>query len=186
MKAQYGKDVLGTIRLQEAKKHKNEAKTILENAKSQNDPEQKRRLKAEAKEEQKRYSQLKKLRWILLANGAKLSDEKAQRLQDILSDHSDLAVCYAIKEELCTLFELTDPVAALDGWNRWFDAAKTSGIYALEKFAQLKRPRLERLVAHASFPAPAASKALTTKPRSPGALVMAIGTMTISSSSFVS
>lgn len=64
MKAQYGKDVLGVIRLQEAKKHKNEAKTILENAKSQNDPEQKRRLKAEAKEEQKRYSQLKKLRWI--------------------------------------------------------------------------------------------------------------------------
>lgn len=88
----------------------------------------------------------------MLANGAKISDEKAQRLQDILSDHADLAICYAMKEELCTLFELTDPVAALDGWNRWFDAAVAGGIYALQKFAQLKRLRLEGLVAHASFP----------------------------------
>ena len=116
------------------------------------DPEQKRQLRAEAKEEKQRYSQLKRLRWTLLANGARLPDEKAQRLQSILADHSDLAVCYAMKEELCALFELTDPLAAYDGWKRWFDAAEASGIPALVKFAELKRPRLDGLVAHAFFP----------------------------------
>ena len=141
MQAQYGKDVLGAVRLQEARKHQSEARSILERADSLDDPEQKRLLKAEAKEEKQRYSQLKKLRWTLLTNGTKLSDEKAQHLQDILSDHSDLAVCYAMKEELCELFKLTDPVAAFAGWKRWFDAAEASGIPALVKFAVLKRPR---------------------------------------------
>ena len=129
-----------------------EARSILERADSLDDPEQKRQLKTEAKEEKQRYSQLKRLRWTLLTNGDKLSDEKAQRLQNILSDHSDLAVCYAMKEELCELFKLTDPVAAFAGWKRWFDAAEASGIPALVKFAELKRPRLDGLVAHAVFP----------------------------------
>jgi len=151
MQAQYGKEVLGAVRLQEARKHQSEARSILEKADSLDDPEQKRQLKAEAREEKQRYSQLKKLRWTLLTNGAKLSDEKAQHLQDILSDHSDLAVCYAMKEELCALFELTDPLAAHEGWKRWFDAAEASGIPALVKFAELKRPRLDGLVAHAVF-----------------------------------
>ena len=152
MQAQYGRDVLGVVRLQEARKHQSEARSILESAKSVDDPEQKRQLKAEAKEEKQRYSQLKRLRWTLLTNGARLPDEKAQRLQSILADHSDLAVCYAMKEELCALFELTDPLAAYDGWKRWFDAAEASGIPALVKFAELKRPRLDGLVAHAFFP----------------------------------
>ena len=152
MQAQYGKDVLGTVRLQEARKHQCEAKSILKAVESQDDPEQKRRMKAEAKEEKRRYSQLKRLRWTLLTNGVKLSDEKTQHLQSILSDHSDLAVCYAMKEELCTLFELRDPLAAYEGWKRWFDAAEASGIPALVKFAELKRSRLDGLTAHAVFP----------------------------------
>ncbi len=152
MQAQYGKDVLGTVRLQEARKHQSEAKSILETAESFDDPEQKRRMKAEAREEMQRYSQLKRLRWTLLTNGARLSDEKARHLQSILSDHSDLAVCYAMKEELCALFELRDPLAAHEGWKRWFDAAEASGIPALVKFAELKRSRLDGLAAHAVFP----------------------------------
>ena len=152
MQAQYGKDVLGAVRLQEARKHQSEAKDILEMAASQEDPEQKRQLKAQAKEEKHRYSELKGLRWTLLTNGAKLSDEKAQHLKDILSDHSDLAVCYAMKEDLCRLFELADPLAAYEGWKRWFDAAEASGIPVLMNFAELKRPRLDGLVAHAVFP----------------------------------
>ena len=99
-----------------------------------------------------RNSQLKGLRWTLLTNGAKLSDEKTQHLQSILSDHSDLAVCYAMKEDLCALFELRDPLAAYEGWKRWFDAAEASGIPALVKFAELKRSRLDGLAAHAVFP----------------------------------
>lgn len=93
----------------------------------------------------------KRLRWTSLTNGAELSDEKTPHLQSILSDHSDLAVCYAMKEELCCLFELADPHAIYAGWKRWFDAA-VSGIPALVKFAELKSPRLDGLVAHAFCP----------------------------------
>ena len=152
MQAQYGKDVLGAVRLQEARKHQSEARSILATAESVDDLEQRRQLKAAAKEEKRRYSQLKRLRWTLLTNGARLSDEKEQHLQSILSDHSDLAVCYAMKEELCALYELTDPLAAYEGWKRWFNAAEASGIPALVKFAELKRSRFDGLVAHALFP----------------------------------
>lgn len=152
MQAQYGKDVLGAVRLQEARKHQSESKNILEKAASQKDLDMKRQLKAQAREEKHRYSELKGLRWTLLTNGAKLSDEKAKYLKAILSDHSDLAVCYAMKEELCRLFELTDPLEARERWKRWFDAADASGIPALMKFSELKRPRLDGLVAHAVFP----------------------------------
>ncbi|MBQ7181603.1 MAG: ISL3 family transposase [Bacteroidaceae bacterium] len=152
MQAQYGKEVLGVVRLQDARKHQSEAKSILERVDTLDNSEQKRQLKAEAQKEKQSYSQLKKLRWTLLTNGARLSDEKAQYVQNILSDHSDLAVCYAMKEELCALFELTNPLAAHDGWKHWFDAAEASGIPALMKFAELKRSRLDGLVAHATFP----------------------------------
>ena len=56
-----------------------------------------------------------------------------------------------MKEELCALFELTDPLAARRGWKRWFDATEASGIPTLVRFAELKRPRLDGLIAHAVF-----------------------------------
>ena len=37
-------------------------------------------------------------------------------------------------------------------WRKWFDAAEASGIPALVKFAELKRSRINGLVAHATFP----------------------------------
>ena len=70
----------------------------------------------------------------------------------LMENHSDLAVCYAMKEELCRLFELTDLSAAYEGWKRWFDAAEASAIPALVKFAELKRSRLDGLAVHAVFP----------------------------------
>ena len=62
--------------------------------------------RAEGKEKRQHHSKLKKLRWTLLTNGAKLLDGKARHLQSTLSDLSGLVVCYAMKEELCALFKL--------------------------------------------------------------------------------
>ena len=39
-----------------------------------------------------------------------------------------------------------------DAWKRWFDASDASSIPALVRFAELKRSRLDGLVAHAVFP----------------------------------
>ena len=81
-----------------------------------------------------------------------LSEEKSESLQTILQEHHDLAVCYAMKEEMCRLYELTDYQQALDGWTKWFEAAKASEIPALVKFAKQKEKRLLGLAAHAVFP----------------------------------
>ncbi len=72
-----------------------------------------------------------------------------ENLNSILDSHSDLALCYAMKEEMFSLFELRDPDEARRGWTGWFEGAKASGIPALVRFAQLKEKRIEGLVAHA-------------------------------------
>ena len=142
MQSQFGRDVLGVVRLDEARKHKAKAKEILADIPDDTDKETLKSLKQRAKAEKQEYSQLKKLRWSLLTNGEKLSESKTEHLQSILQDHHDLAVCYAMKEEMCRLYELKDYQQSLNGWSKWFDAAKESSIPALVKFAQQKEKRL--------------------------------------------
>lgn len=59
MQAQYGKEVLGVVRLDEARKHKQTADTIKEIVLTEEDINKRREMKQEAKEESKLYSTLK-------------------------------------------------------------------------------------------------------------------------------
>ena len=152
MQAQFGKEVLGVVRLNEARKHQEMAKDIKEIRDGEIDPDIRRKLKAEYNEEQKAYSTLKNSRWSILTNSKNLSDSRKSALNTILEEHNDLAVCYAMKEEMCRLFELSDPDKARTGWTDWFEAAKESGIEALVHFAELKQKRLEGLISHATHP----------------------------------
>ena len=102
--------------------------------------------------EKKLYSTIKKARWVLLQNNDNLAVSKQESLNEILESHSNLAVCYAMKEELCSLFEIRDEAEAREKWSKWFDAAIHSGISPLEKFGRQKLKRLDGLVAHALFP----------------------------------
>jgi len=149
MQAQFGKDVLGAVRLNEAREHGSRAKELESKASETEDATLRRQLKTGAREERRNYSRLKGSRWTLLADGESLSPEKRETLNSILDSHSDLALCYAMKEEMCDLFELQDPDIARRKWNDWFGSAKASGIPALVKFAELKEKRLEGLAAHA-------------------------------------
>ena len=151
MQSQFGRDVLGVVRLDEARKHKARSKEILADIRDDTDKETKSQIKQTAKSEKQAYSKLKKLRWPLLINGSNLPEDKTEYLQSILQDHHDLAICYAMKEEMCRLYELTDYQQAWDGWNKWFEAAKESGIPALVKFATQKEVRIPGLAAHAIF-----------------------------------
>ena len=81
-----------------------------------------------------------------------LRESQAAHLAEILDAHSELAVCYAMKEEMCSLFDLRDPIAAEIGWKKWFAAARESGIPALVRFAELKEKRIDGLIAHALYP----------------------------------
>ena len=142
MQAQSAKDVLGVVRLDEARKHSAQAKKMDEEGFS----------KAEVKAEKRLYSEVKGARWILLAGRDSLSEEKSAALMKILDDHADLSLCHAMKEEMSRLFDLRDALEARTGWKAWFEGAKASGIPALVRFAELKEKRIDGLVAHASHP----------------------------------
>lgn len=147
--AQYGKDVLGAVRLEEARLHKEHAVQIKESIKADMSRGEKAELKKLAKAEGLLYSSLKKSRWSLLKNGNNLEEDSADKLKSILEEHSNLAICYAMKEEMIRLYELTNLEEAEKGWQNWFEAAKQSGIPQLQKFAELKEKRLPGLISHA-------------------------------------
>ncbi len=76
MQSQFGRDVLGVVRLDEARRHKAKEKEILVDISDDTDKETMKSLKQETKTEKQEYSQLKKLRWSLLINSDKLSTVK--------------------------------------------------------------------------------------------------------------
>ena len=149
MQAQYGREVLGTVRLEEAREHKKNASEYKEALSEETDPAVRKQLREKEKEERALYSQTKKARWLILGNSNKLNEFKKETLQKILDDHSKLAICYAMKEEMIGLFAIEDPEESEFRWKEWFDAAKSSEIYSLKHFAELKEKRLPGLIAHA-------------------------------------
>lgn len=151
MQAQYGKEVLGVVRLEEARKHKAQSVQMAARL-SDSSKEEQKALKAEIRSEKHQYSMMKKLRWTLLTNGEKLSEKQNAYLQTILDEHSSLAVCYAMKEEMISLFRIRNAEQAAAGWQRWFDAAKSSEIPALVHFAELKEKRIDGLITHSVYP----------------------------------
>ena len=80
------------------------------------------------------------------------ADTQLEVLKKILDEHADLAVCYAMKEELIRLFDIRAEDSAREGWTAWFKGAEESGIPALVRFTELKEKRLEGLIAHAVYP----------------------------------
>ena len=96
--------------------------------------------------ENAQYKKLKNARWTLLSNSENLSAVKSGHLKEILNSHISLATCYAMKEEMCQLYECDDIEESERGWKNWFTAAKESGIPALVHFAEIKEKRLPPIV----------------------------------------
>lgn len=149
MQSQYGKEVLGVVRLEEAREHRENSLSYKAAIEDEEDPIKRYELKAKAKEEQSLYSKTKQGRWLILSNPQKLNAIGKESLQNILDKHARLSLCYAMKEEMRTIFDSDNPVKSHEMWNKWFDAAKDSEIYALKHFAELKEKRIPGLVAHA-------------------------------------
>ena len=115
MQAQFGKEVLGAVRLDEAKAHREQSMRIKESITPDMSLGRKKELKAIAKAESVQYNKLKKSRWPLLSNWENLSQRNAAHLREILDSHSNLATCYAMKEEMCRLYECEDIEAVEQG-----------------------------------------------------------------------
>ena len=152
MQAQFGKDVLGSVRLEEAKQHQAKAKEYDILARETDDTGRRKQFRNKARQERHAYTKVKQSRWTLLTAEQNLKPLGKDKLDRILEDHEKLAVCYAMKEEMCTLFELTNPILAREKWTDWFEGAKASGIPQLVKFAELKEKRIDGLAAHAAHP----------------------------------
>lgn len=101
------------------------------------------------REEQTLGSAVKRAWWLILAGSDKLKSNGHLTLQHILDTHTDIALCYAMKEEICRLFNLKNKDEAEQGWNEWFEACKASEIEHLKRFAQTKEKSLPGLIAHA-------------------------------------
>lgn len=149
IQAQFGKEVLTSVRLRAAKEHQKSAKSADEERKFVKRREDKRECRKMQREENKKFKELKNARWVVLTNSNNLSDEDKASLKSILEEHQELAVCYAMKEEMNRLFSLTEEAQAREGWTKWFEAAKESEIPELVKFAQNKEKYIEGLISHA-------------------------------------
>ena len=144
MEANYSREVMGAVRLDTARQFKKLAQ----------DPT----LTKEEKEDYtKRYTLLKGARWMLITKGLGTQDVNGKwnssndKLEDILNRHQDIALCYAMKEEMSSIYAETDVAKARERWERWFDTADVSNIGPLVKFSKNKRERLEGLIAHAKY-----------------------------------
>ena len=147
--SQFAKDVLGSIRLEEAKKHKQSSIDIKKSISADMSKEEQKTLKNKSREEKSMYRKLKNLRWPLLMRNENLTEASKNSLHEILNSHEKVAICYAMKEEITRLYELENEKEAEEGWKKWFQAAKESGIPQLVKFAELKEKRIPGLIAHA-------------------------------------
>lgn len=116
--ADFGKNVLGRVRLDEAREHKEKAECLKDKLRMfEKHTAERKSLKKQIREEQSLGSAVKRARWlIILAGSDKLKSQGQITLQDILDTHTDIALCYAMKEELCRLFALTDRQEAKQGW----------------------------------------------------------------------
>jgi len=152
MQAQFGKDVLGSVRLEEAKYHQEKAKELDAKRTESTDIQERKQLKQEAKKERSEYSKIKGSRWDLLTREDNLSESSKNNIEEILGNHEILAICYAMREEMCNLFECHDTQIAEQRWEKWFEACKESNIPQLVKFAELKEKRIPGLANHAKYP----------------------------------
>lgn len=149
--ASFTRDVLSYVRLKEAKEHKKKALEIKKLIKSEKDKNKKKDYKLQEEKEREQYKSLKNARWAVAKNKNKLTLQKQEDLEVILNSHNELSLCYAMKEEMHRLFELSNQDEARLGWFNWINAAKVSGIKPLVKFAKAMAKRLEGLVSHAVY-----------------------------------
>ena len=75
MQAQFGRDVMGAVRL-EAQKHSQEVEKTKEYTKETNNPELQKMAREKSHEERKLYTELKKSRWILLKKDDHLNERQ--------------------------------------------------------------------------------------------------------------
>jgi transposase len=97
---------------------------------------------------------LKGTRWLLLKSLNNLDEGRDEpgRLLRALQLNRSLAVAYYLKDDLNELWEQADKQAAACWLDQWLEAADTSGIRLLQKFAKTLASRRQSLLAWYDYP----------------------------------
>lgn len=152
LQALFNTNVLSIVRVQEAKKHSETSKDMRKFWKDETEILLKKEWRQKYNDELDKYKSVKQSRWLLLTNKRNLSLVQQESLNTILEEHKQLAICYAMKEELNRLFEITDIHEAESRWKVWLKAARESCIKPLVTFAKTQEKNLEGLISHAAHP----------------------------------
>jgi len=82
---------------------------------------------------------LKGTHYLVLKNASKLNEEQAQKLQNLLSENTNLNTLYLMKEQLQLLWTLGNVEEMESALEAWCELADESGLLYLKKFAKSLR-----------------------------------------------
>ena len=82
---------------------------------------------------------LKGTHYLVLKNASKLNEEQAQKLQNLLSENTNLNTLYLMKEQLQLLWTLGNVEEMQSALEAWCELADESGLLYLKKFAKSLR-----------------------------------------------
>ena len=120
--ANYGKDVIDRIRIEEANRVKDDkvARELIKGA-----------------------------RWNLLGNWENLRDRETKlRLNELLEANQSLMTVYVLKDALKALWGYTREGWARKAWETWLEMAQSSGLKPLERFAKNLAKRIDGILSH--------------------------------------
>ena len=96
---------------------------------------------------------VKTARWLLLRNPDNVKRPEDQvRLRELLDANQQLLTVYLLKEDLKQLWRYRHGGYAHRFWKSWYDRASSSGIPALQRFADRLKPYLPGILAHSRWP----------------------------------
>lgn len=124
--SKYGREVVDRVRVDEAKRLRNDEET--------------REL-------------IKGSRWLLLRNRENIhKSEDIVKLDELLKINRKLMTVYVLKDDLKHLWDYRYPGAALRFWNQWYNRAIRSRIEPLKRFARRLKEYLPGILAHCRWP----------------------------------
>lgn len=95
---------------------------------------------------------VKSAKWLLLRNRDHVAPDDQVRLDEVLEANQSILAAYVLREELKSLWRATDAEDAERRCLGWIEQAVTSGIAALQRFAERLRPYLHGIIGHARYP----------------------------------
>lgn len=91
-------------------------------------------------------------KYLLLAKRVNVRGKKRARLDELLKTNQSLSTLYILKEDLSHLWDYRYEKVAQKWFDEWYQKAMSSGIDALQKFAESLANHLDGILSHCRYP----------------------------------